>query len=105
MHPRISDLHLNVREIPDLSSGCEIDNREEHMTGFATLFSRRCCGGPVLMLSLAFLLFGTVFTLLSAQALGLVFMATGAATLGLCMLLGKSRCTRPPGPLGRAPMR
>ncbi|EXJ15614.1 hypothetical protein [Imhoffiella purpurea] len=68
------------------------------MKPLTTLFSRRCCGGPVLALSLALVLFGTLFELLAASGLGWVFLAVGAGTLALCMLLGQSRCPRSSGP-------
>ena len=69
------------------------------MTRLTTLISRRCCGGPVLILSLVFGLLGLMFASLSAVALGWVFMGTGIATFGLCMLLGQSRCPRLRGPV------
>ena len=55
-------------------------------------FSRNCCGGPVLALSLAFLLFGMLFVSLSAISLGVVFMGVGILAEGLCLLMGRSRC-------------
>lgn len=64
------------------------------MMRLTTLFSRRCCGGPVLVLSLGLVLFGTIFLMLSAAVLGLTFVGIGVATFGLCILLGQSRCPR-----------
>ncbi|WPL12299.1 hypothetical protein Thiosp_02063 [Thiorhodovibrio litoralis] len=66
------------------------------MTPANTLFSRRCCGGPVLVLSLALVAFGVLFKLLAASGLGWVFLAVGVSTLGLCMLLGQRRCPAKP---------
>lgn len=63
------------------------------MTKLKTLFSRNCCGGPVLLLSLTLILLGTLFSVLAATALGAVFMIIGAASQGLCLWLGRSRCT------------
>ncbi len=56
------------------------------------LFSRRCCGGPVLILALVCGLVGASFMLLSAVMPGAVFMAAGVSSLGLCLALGSSRC-------------
>ncbi|WP_295409575.1 hypothetical protein [uncultured Thiocystis sp.] len=57
------------------------------MMRLTTFFSPRCCGGPVLALSLALVLFGALFMLLSAEGLGWVFVGTGLVTFGLCMVL------------------
>jgi hypothetical protein len=70
------------------------------MSGLHRIFSRRCCGGPVLVLALAFMLIGALFTLLSAPGPGLVFGLVGIGSLGLCVMLGQSRCSRGPSPLG-----
>jgi hypothetical protein len=64
------------------------------MMRVTTFLSRRCCGGPVLVLSLALVLFGLLFILLSATGLGWMFITIGTATFGLCLLLGRSRCAR-----------
>lgn len=69
------------------------------MTPLTMLFSRRCCGGPILVLSLAFIAFGGVFLALSAASLGGVFLIIGIATLTFCMLLGQSRCPRRSRPI------
>ncbi len=63
------------------------------MMQWMTFFSGRCCGGPVLMLSLALVLFGVMFTQLSAAGLGWVFMGIGIATFGLCLLLASNAST------------
>lgn len=62
------------------------------MTYIAMLFTRRCCGGPTLALTLFCSFFGVLFMLLSATSLGVVFLLTGSATLGLCLALGQKRC-------------
>ncbi|MET0028417.1 MAG: hypothetical protein ABW101_12335 [Candidatus Thiodiazotropha sp.] len=58
------------------------------------LFSRRCCGGPVLAMTLLCFGFGVLFLFLSAYRLGLVFIAVGALSELLCLYLGRSRCQR-----------
>ena len=58
-----------------------------------TFFSGRCCGGPVLVLSLALVLFGVIFTRLSAVGLGWVFMGIGVATFALCLVLASNTST------------
>jgi hypothetical protein len=70
------------------------------MTGSNGIFSRRCCGGPVLLLAVAFMLIGVLFALLSAVGPGLVFGLIGVGSLGLCVLLGQNRCPRRVRPLG-----
>ncbi len=60
----------------------------------STLFSRRCCGGPTLALTLFFSFLGVLFVILSATVPGLVLLATGISALGLCMMLGQKRCRR-----------
>lgn len=64
------------------------------MIGIRTILSRRCCGGPVLMLALALMALGVFFILLSALGLGWVFIGIGAASFGLCLWLSQSRCPR-----------
>jgi len=56
------------------------------------LTSRKCCGGPVLVLSLLCLAVGLLFVGLSAVSLGLVFITVGGMAEGLCLLLGHTRC-------------
>ena len=58
------------------------------------LLSRRCCGGPVLAMTLLCIGFGALFMLLSAYALGLAFIAIGALAESLCFALSRSRCQR-----------
>ena len=60
--------------------------------GFSSLFSRRCCGGPVLALWLVCLALGMLFAFTGALIPGLVFIATGFLAEGMCLLLGQSRC-------------
>ena len=60
------------------------------------LLSRRCCGGPMLALSLLCVGLGLMFILLSAVTLGLVFIMVGMSSEALCFLMSRSRCqTRP----------
>ncbi len=59
---------------------------------FARMTSYQCCGGPVLGLSLLCLGFGILFLFLSANLLGLVFIAVGGLAEGLCLYLARSRC-------------
>ena len=56
------------------------------------LMSSKCCGGPVLALTLMCLTFGLLFVGLSAVSLGVVFVAAGGMAEGLCLLLGRTRC-------------
>ena len=58
------------------------------------IFSRRCCGGPVLALTLLCFGFGVLFLFLSASLLGLVFIIVGGLAEALCLYLGRSRCQR-----------
>ncbi len=58
------------------------------------LFSGRCCGGPVLGMTLMCSAFGVLFLFLSAYRLGLVFIAVGALSEMLCLYLGRTRCER-----------
>ena len=60
--------------------------------GFSSLFSRRCCGGPVLALWLVCLALGVLFAFTGALIPGLVFIATGFLAEAMCLLLGQSRC-------------
>jgi hypothetical protein len=60
---------------------------EETIMRLAPFISCTCCGGPVLVLFLTLVSFGILFMLLSAVALGWVFVGIGIATFGLCMLL------------------
>ena len=69
------------------------------MNHWKTLISRRCCGGPIVLLSLAFFLFGALFSVLSAIGLGMVFVAVGAAAFGMCLWLAQSRCPQMGNPL------
>jgi hypothetical protein len=55
-------------------------------------FSRRCCGGPVLALTLLCFGFGALFLFLSASLLGIVFIAVGGLSEVLCLYLGRTRC-------------
>lgn len=71
------------------------------MIRLTTLFSSRCCGGPVMILSFAFASFGMLFGILSALMLSLVFISIGIGSFGLCMWLGQSRCPQT-RELGRA---
>lgn len=61
------------------------------------LLSRRCCGGPVLTLSLVFSLLGGLFLALAATGPGVVFILSGVGALILCMTLGRSRCRQDHG--------
>ena len=56
------------------------------------LLSKRCCGGPVLAMTLLCIGFGTLFLCLSAYALGLVFIAVGALSESLCIVHSRNRC-------------
>jgi hypothetical protein len=58
------------------------------------LFSWRCCGGPVLGMTLLCSGFGVLFLFLSAYRLGLVFIAVGVLSELLCLYLGRTRCAR-----------
>jgi hypothetical protein len=58
-------------------------------------FSRRCCGGPVLALTLLCLGFGALFLFLSASLLGLVFIAVGGLSEALCLYMSRTRCRSP----------
>lgn len=60
----------------------------------ASLISKNCCGGPILALNLLCLGIGVFFLALSAILPGLVFMAAGLLTEGLCLYLSRSRCPR-----------
>ena len=60
--------------------------------GFSSLFSRHCCGGPVLALWLVCLALGVLFAFTGALIPGLVFIATGFLAEAICLLLGQSRC-------------
>ena len=60
--------------------------------GFSSLFSSRCCGGPVLALWLLCLALGVLFAFTGALIPGLVFIATGFLAEAMCLLLGQSRC-------------
>ena len=57
-------------------------------------FSRRCCGGPVLAMTLLCFGFGVLFLFLSAFLPGLVFIAAGGLAEVLCLFLGRTRCRR-----------
>ncbi len=57
-------------------------------------FSRRCCGGPVLAMTLLCFGFGVLFLFLSASLLGLVFIAVGGLAEALCLYLGRTRCAQ-----------
>jgi hypothetical protein len=65
---------------------------DERIMLLTRLLSRQCCGGPVLAMTLLCVGFGGLFLLLSAGLLGWVFIAVGAASLGLCLYLGYGRC-------------
>lgn len=56
------------------------------------IISRRCCGGPVLAMTLLFTGLGILFLLLSASVPGAVFIAVGILSEGLCFILSRSRC-------------
>ncbi len=56
------------------------------------IISSRCCGGPVLAMTLLFAGTGVLFLLLSASVPGLVFIAVGVLAEGLCLLLSRTRC-------------
>jgi len=56
------------------------------------ILSRRCCGGPVLAMTLLFAGMGFLFLLLSASVLGAVFLAVGILSEGLCFILSRTRC-------------
>lgn len=64
------------------------------MSGFDILFSPKCCGGPVLLLSVISAGFGVLFLMLAAFELGAVFISVGLIATGLCLYLGASRCHR-----------
>ncbi len=56
------------------------------------IISRRCCGGPVLAMTLLFAGLGFMFLLLSASVPGVVFITVGVLAEGLCLLLSRTRC-------------
>ncbi|MBL3589749.1 MAG: hypothetical protein JMN24_08145 [gamma proteobacterium endosymbiont of Lamellibrachia anaximandri] len=56
------------------------------------ILSRHCCGGPVLAMTLLFAGLGFLFLLLSAYVPGLVFIAVGVLSEGLCFILSRTRC-------------
>lgn len=58
------------------------------------LFSRRCCGGPILALALFCMGLGLLLVVLSAAVPGLVFMAVAGLSVGSCLVLGRYRCRR-----------
>jgi hypothetical protein len=64
------------------------------MVTFSGLFSARCCGGPVILLTLLSIGFGLLFLLLAATELAAVFILTGSLALLSCLYLGRSRCHR-----------
>ncbi len=65
---------------------------DRKMVRFQRLFSRQCCGGPVVAMTGFCLGFGLLFLLLSADALGLVFIAVGGLSMLLCLYLGNLLC-------------
>lgn len=67
---------------------------DERIMWVSRLLSRQCCGGPVLAMTLLCLGFGTLFIVLSAGLLGLVFIAVGVSAEALCFYLGYRRCRR-----------
>jgi hypothetical protein len=64
------------------------------MVTFSALFSARCCGGPVVLLTLVSIVFGLLFLLLSATELAVVFILAGSLAILSCLYLGRSRCHR-----------
>lgn len=56
------------------------------------LFSRSCCGGPLLFLTTSLLVVGAVFVLLSAWGPGGVFLSVGIGGLAVCVWLGRRHC-------------
>jgi hypothetical protein len=61
-------------------------------TGFAGLFSHRCCGGPVLVLAIVCSVVGSSFVILSAITPGIVSMLSGIGALGACLIIGRKHC-------------
>jgi len=62
------------------------------VNGIKRLFSRRCCGGPVLVLAAACAVIGTVFVLLSAVVPGVIFVFAGVAAVLSCLAMGYRKC-------------
>ena len=58
----------------------------------STMLSRRCCGGPVLVLMLLCLGVSVLFFYRSAWVPGSVFLVAGLLALGTCLLMGRNRC-------------
>lgn len=69
-----------------------VEKRNDSAMWVKRLLSRKCCGGPVLVLALLCLTIGLLFLGLSAVSPGLVFIAVGGLAEGLCLWLGRTRC-------------
>ncbi|MBV2092671.1 MAG: hypothetical protein KUF72_17470 [Candidatus Thiodiazotropha sp. (ex Ctena orbiculata)] len=63
------------------------------MVTLLQLLSVRCCGGPVVFLTLISIAFGLLFLVLSATQLAVVFMLAGSVAMLSCLYLGSSRCS------------
>ncbi|MCB1857244.1 MAG: hypothetical protein KDI63_03180 [Gammaproteobacteria bacterium] len=55
-------------------------------------FTKQCCGGLVLAMSAWCMGVGLLLMGLSAYPPAVAFMVAGTATIGLCLMMGRSRC-------------
>ena len=60
-----------------------------------SLFSQRCCGGPVMVLAGVCAAIGTGFVLLSAVVPGGIFITAGIVAMVSCLAMGYRKCRSP----------